>query len=240
MIAFIFSMLGMGGSQLYIPILYWLGMDFKTQAIPLGMLLNVVNSATASVTYARKKILNIQVALPFGFAMILFAPLGAWLNVQLPLKPLLLFFALFTAAAAILMLSGWKPKRGALSTRGRIILGLTSGSVLGLIAGLIGRGGGSFIVPLLYIAGLDPRAAAATSALVVSASGLSSFFAHLATAAAPNWPLWAGCCAAVFVGSRLGSRTMATRLSPRGIKIIFGFVLLAISALIIIKDVILG
>jgi len=50
-IAFVFSMLGMGGSQLYIPILYWMGMDFKTEAIPLGMLLNVVNSASAAITY---------------------------------------------------------------------------------------------------------------------------------------------------------------------------------------------
>ena len=53
-IAFVFSMLGMGGSQLYIPILFWLGMDFKTQAIPLGMLLNVVNSSSAAFTYEEK------------------------------------------------------------------------------------------------------------------------------------------------------------------------------------------
>ena len=44
-IAFVFSMLGMGGSQLYIPVLFWMGLDFKTQAIPLGMLLNMVESA---------------------------------------------------------------------------------------------------------------------------------------------------------------------------------------------------
>lgn len=54
-IAFAFSMLGMGGSQLYIPILYWVGLDFKAAAIPLGMLLNVVNTATATTTYAIKK-----------------------------------------------------------------------------------------------------------------------------------------------------------------------------------------
>ena len=56
-IAFVFSMLGMGGSQLYIPVLFWLGMDFKTQAIPLGMLLNVVNSSSAAFTYAGKRLI---------------------------------------------------------------------------------------------------------------------------------------------------------------------------------------
>ena len=136
-IAFVFSMLGMGGSQLYIPILYWMGMDFKTEAIPLGMLLNVANSSSAAITYGRKKLIKWQVAIPFAAAMILFAPLGVWLNVHLPVKPLLVFFALFTAAAAILMLSGWKPKRGAMSSRGRVLLGVTAGSGLGTIAGMI-------------------------------------------------------------------------------------------------------
>jgi len=37
-IALVFSMLGLGGSGLYIPILYWMGLEFKTEAIPLGML----------------------------------------------------------------------------------------------------------------------------------------------------------------------------------------------------------
>lgn len=168
-IALVFSMLGMGGSQLYIPILYWMGMDFKTEAVPLGMLLNVVNSSSAAFTYTRKKLIAWPIAIPFAITMIAFAPLGVWLNVQLPVKPLLIFFALFTAAAAVLMLSGWKPKRGELSARGRAVLGLTSGSGLGLVAGLIGRGGGSFVVPLLYIAGLEARNAAATSAFVVTA-----------------------------------------------------------------------
>jgi len=236
-IAFVFSMLGMGGSQLYIPILYWMGMDFKTEAVPLGMLLNVVNSSSAAITY---ELIAWGVAIPFAVAMIAFAPLGVWLNVQLPVKPLLAFFALFTASAALLMLSGWKPKGGRLSTRGRVVMGLVAGSGLGTVAGMIGRGGGSFVVPMLYIAGLEAKNAAATSALVVTASGLSSFTSHLATAAQPRWGIWIATVVAVFLGSQLGSRVMAGRLKSRAVRRIFGVVLLGVAALILIKDVWLG
>jgi hypothetical protein len=239
-IAFVFSMLGMGGSQLYIPILMWMGMDFKTEAVPLGMFLNVVNSATATVTYWRKGLISWGIAIPFAIAMIVFAPLGVWLNVQLPVKPLLVFFALFTAAAGALMISGWKPQKGNMSTRSRVVMGLLAGAGLGIIAGMIGRGGGSFAVPLLYMAGLDAQVAVATSALVVTASGVSSVISHIATAARPNWVIWLSCAVAVFLGSSLGSRLMATRLKPRSIKIVFGTLLLGVAALILIFDVILA
>jgi uncharacterized membrane protein YfcA len=239
-ISFVFSMLGMGGSQLYIPILYWMGMDFKTEAIPLGMLLNVVTSSSAAITYGRRGFISWRVGIPFAIAMIVFAPLGVWLNVQLPVKPLLIFFALFTASAAILMLTGWKPTRGDLSSKGRIVLGLTTGSALGLVAGLIGRGGGSFVVPLLFIAGLEAKMAAATSAFVVSCSGLSSFVSHLATAAQPGWIIWATTVISVLLGSQLGSRTMADRLKSRTVRLIFGWVLLGVAAIILTKDVILA
>jgi uncharacterized membrane protein YfcA len=239
-IAFVFSMLGMGGSQLYIPILFWLGMDFKTEAIPLGMLLNVVNSGTAAITYARKRLIDWKLALPFGISMVLLAPVGAWMNIQIPAKPLLLFFALFTATAAVLMLSGWKPKGAGLSVLSRVTLGLGAGSVLGLIAGLIGRGGGSFVVPLLYLAGLNPQAAAATSSLVVTGSGISSFLSHLGTTAQPDWILWFACVASVFLGGRLGSRTMTSHLTPRSIRKVFGVVLLGVAALILVRNVILA
>lgn len=238
-IAFIFSMLGMGGSQLYIPILFWLGMDFKTQAIPLGMLLNVVNSSSAAVTYGRKKLIDWKVAIPFGLAMVLFAPIGTWLNISLPTKPVILIFAVFTATAAILMLSGWKPKRGEFSSKERKILGISGGSVLGLFAGLIGRGGGSFVVPLLYIAGLGAKTAAATSAFVVTCSGTSSFLSHIFTAAQPNWSIWILCVFSVLLGSQLGSRLMATKLKSKYVKIIFGIVLLGVALILIIQNFLL-
>ena len=238
-IAFIFSMLGMGGSQLYIPILFWSGMNFKTEAIPLGMALNVVNSSSSMVVYTIKKLIVWPVALPFAVAMMLFAPIGAWLNVQLPVKPLLVFFALFTMTAGILMLSGWKPQKGISSVKGRLILGITAGSILGIVAGLIGRGGGSFVVPLLFISGLQPKKAAATSSFVATVAGVSSLFSHLKLAAIPNWTLWISCAVAVFIGSQLGSRLMAAKMKSKGVKNVFGFVLIGIALILIVKDVIL-
>ena len=237
-IAFVFSMLGMGGSQLYIPILFWMGLDFKTQAIPLGMLLNVVNSSSAAWTYGRKKLIQWRLAIPFGLSMILLAPVGTWLNINMPTKPVILIFALFTTAAAILMLSGWKPKRGELSQRGQTILGISSGSILGFFAGLIGRGGGSFVVPLLYIAGLEAKLAAATSAMVVTFSGTSSFLSHIFTASQPDWLVWGLSVVSVFLGSQTGSRVMAGRLKSGAVKIIVGVALLGVATLLIVKNVI--
>lgn len=238
-IAFVFSMLGLGGSGLYIPILYWMGLDFKAEAIPLGMLLNVVNSGTAATTYTIKKMVLWQAALPFALTMLILPPVGAWLNVQIPTRPLIAFFAVFTATAATLMLSGWKPKKWEMSSKGRILLGLSGGSILGLVAGLIGRGGGSFVVPLLYIAGLEAKAAAATSAFVVTCSGVSSFIAHLSMAARPNWVIWVSCLIAVFLGSEIGSRVMAEKLKPKGVRTIFGLVLWGVALFLFIHDVIL-
>ena len=119
------------------------------------------------------------------------------------------------------------------------MLGLTAGSGLGTVAGLIGHGGGSVVVPLLYIAGLETRNTAATSAFVVTCSGMSSFISHLATAAQPQWGIWIATVLAVLLGSQFGSRLMAGRLKSRAVKQVFGWVLLGVAALIVVKDVIL-
>jgi len=239
-IALVFSMLGMGGSQLYIPLLFWSGMDFKTEAVPLGMLLNVVNSSSAAATYTRNRLVAWRTGLPFALSMIVFAPVGVLLHLRVPAEGLLVFFALFTALAALLMLSGWKPKRKPLGPKGRVALGLGAGAALGLAAGLIGRGGGSFAVPLLYMTGLDPKRSAATSSVVVTCSGLASFVSHLGSQARPDASVWIACAGAVLLGSQVGSRLMAEKLKSRALKVVFGVVLLGVAALILVKDVILA
>jgi hypothetical protein len=238
-IAFVFSMLGRGGATLYVPILFWLGMDFKTQAIPLGMLLNVANTSIPALTFGLKRMINWKLAIPFGLAMVAFAPLGALLNVNLATKPIILALALFTAISTIPLMRNWHFNHELSAEKG-IGIGVSGGCVLGFFAGLIGRGGGSFVVPLLYVIGLDIKTAAATSAFIVTCSGISSFSSHMTLQAQPQWSIWIPCIIAVLVGSQLGSRLMITKLKSNYLKWIFITINLGVAATLIVKDVILG
>jgi uncharacterized membrane protein YfcA len=52
--------------------------------------------------------------------------------------------------------------------------------------------------------------------------------------------VWSATVLAVLLGSQLGSRLMAERMKSRAVKLVFGWVLLGVAALIIVKDVILS
>jgi len=239
LITFVFSMLGMGGGQLIIPVLFWAGLNFKAEAVPLGLLCGALSATSAASTYIRKGLVNWRVGLPFMVTIVIGPPLGSLVNARLPVKPLIALFALFTASAGVLMLTGWRPKRGQLSATKQWLVGGVGGLSLGFVVGLIGRGGGSFVVPLLYICGLDPKMAAATSAVIVTGSNWSGFLSHLPTAHL-SWHQALAVGAAAVIGAQLGSRAMSSRLNDRQVKVIFGVLLLGVAAVLIVKDVLLA
>ena len=227
-------MLGMGGSQLYIPILYWLGMDFKHEAIPLGLLLNILTSGSSAFTYYRANLVRMGLALPFAISMVVMAPVGAYLNFKVHVGYIILVFALFTLASSLLAYTGWRPDRPISSRRAELILGVCAGSVLGIVVGFAGRGGGAMVVPILLMSGLDPKSAAATSSFIVTLAAISGLIGHLPKAHF-DIPITLGCSVAVVAGSQLGSRIMAHKMRGRTVRYIFATVLLLVG-LILLKD----
>jgi uncharacterized protein len=59
-ISFVFAMLGLGGGMLYVPVLQWLGFPVKTVAIPVGLLLNGLNTFFAFIPYARNGLVDFR------------------------------------------------------------------------------------------------------------------------------------------------------------------------------------
>ena len=230
-VSILFSMLGMGGSMLYVPILHWLGLPLKALAIPLGLLLNGVTTLSAFIGYARRGLVDIRGGLPAAVAGLIMAPLGARLVEVVPRETLILLFAGAVAVAALRTL--WQarapePERLIAPAR-RAIVGAAVGGFAGFVAGLLGIGGGFIVAPMLMTLGYPTKRAAATTSFVVVFSSFSGFLGHVA--AGHIEPLLATLTVvAVILGSQLGSWLMASKARPSWVKWAYGVLLLAVAA----------
>jgi hypothetical protein len=172
---------------------------------------------------------DVQVGLPLILASTLAAPLGALTTSRVNIKIFTAILAGVIFLASLRMLFSDKTEVAAeeVGTRRRVIGGGAIGLVIGFMAGLLGIGGGVFIVPLLiYILRVPTKIAAATSIFIVVFSSFSGFITHVSLARADwNFILLAACFS--FAGGQVGSRIMAEKLKGRTVRRLFGIVLLA-------------
>ena len=227
----LFAMLGLGGSLLYVPLFKWFGYDFKSVAIPTALLLNGVTALTAALYYLRAKMVDVKGAMPLIITSLVGAPCGALLTEVVPTRILLVLFiaGVVVAAVRMLMVSGQKEPTTMMPARKRMILTGAAGFGIGMIAGMLGLGGGFLVVPMLIAMGYPTKKAAATSAFVVVFSSFSGFLGHVA-AGHFDMTLMIGGLVAVIIGSRLGAQLMHEKANPRLIKQMFGVVLLLVAA----------
>lgn len=240
LLSILFSFLGMGGAVIYVPLFYWLGVDLLS-AIAAALLLNVVTTASASFTYLRKNVVDLHTAAPFIVASAFAAPTGAYISMAVPEDFVLRVFSVVVAAAGVLMIllkNVHEAEFGSSMTKSsRQKVGLVLGGIIGLIAGLIGVGGGIFLVPVLIFLGFGVKRAPATSAIVVMFSSLFGFISHISSVEIEVQTLLILGVVA-FAGGQLGSRLMY--LKSEGIRIffetyfkkIFGILLLFISMML--------
>jgi uncharacterized membrane protein YfcA len=234
-ISFFLSMLGLGGAQLYVPIFYWLGMNLKTEAISMALLLNFITQMSASTTYLRKRLVDAVAGLPLLITSAIFPVVGANFTNRLSTRWIILIIGIILISVSIQTFFDWKRSGKASGRRQKIIIGLVAGSLIGFIIGFIGHGGGSFVVPTLLILGFAPKNAAATSSFICAFSSLTGFLTH-ASQARINWNLYLPGAIAAVIGSQLGSRFMAVRMKSETLKRLFAGVLFLIGVQLILKE----
>jgi uncharacterized membrane protein YfcA len=121
----------------------------------------------------------------------------------------------------------------------KILISLIAGSILGLVAGIVGIGGGIYLVPLIIILGLGTgKEAAACGAIFVwlnSFSGLISRFQYNSINLTDYIPL----IVAVVAGGILGSFMGSFKFSPKAMENILGTVIIFAIIFLIRKIVIL-
>ncbi len=227
LVAILFSLLGLGGGIIYTPLFYLAGLPLLT-AIPVALLLNMLSTASASVTYLKQRLVDIKIAAPIILTSIPGALAGSYIARQMNTKAivLLLSIVLFLAGLRILLFRniGFSVKVG---ENEKVLLCAGSGFLIGVISSIVGIGGGTFIVPLLIILGYETKNAAATSTFVIVFISLAGFTGHIIQGVEQldvSLLLFAG--AATIIGAQLGSRLIFKRISSGVIEKMFALVLI--------------
>ena len=103
-----------------------------------------------------------------------------------------------------------------------VLIGIPTGAILGVVAGLVGIGGGIWLSPLLILAGMaDPKRAAATSSVFIVANSISGFLGQ-SLSKPIDLAILLPLALVVLGGGLLGSRLGALRLDHDKLRVIVG------------------
>ena len=225
----VLTIAGVGAAFVIIPTFYWLGIPL-TQAMAVALLLNAISMTFASVNYIRYRLVVFKAAVPIIVLAVFFSPLGAYSTKYFSKGSLILAFGVFLLFAGSMMLF-YSPKAKGHApppSRRELGTGIGLGIGAGYLGGLLGVGGGNFIVPALVWLGFDSKKAAATTAFIVIFSSLSGFFGHAAIGDL-NWRLLIGSAVGSVAGAVVGSWLMGLKLEAGQVKKVIGIVLYAIA-----------
>jgi uncharacterized membrane protein YfcA len=201
--------------------------------------LNLLVTSVGSFNFIRNKHAKLKLILPFLVSSIPMAYLGGSLALPKEVFYWILLVSLLFVVARIYLWDQVSLQLN-LSEPGRLAVSVLSGGVLGLIAGIVGIGGGIYLVPLIIILGIgSAKQAAACGAIFIwlnSASGLVARAQYNAINLTDYIPI----VIAVIAGGLIGSWLGAGKLSTKNMEKILGAITIVAIGFLIRKLIITG
>jgi len=225
LIAFFYSSVGHGGASGYLAIMALFG--FAPESIRFyALILNLVVSAIAFISYYRAGFFRWRKVVPFLITSIPAAYIGATFSINPMAYKIILGIMLLIAVTRMLLVGNTENNT---TKDPPILLALGIGLILGLGSGIIGIGGGILLSPILILAKYARiKEASAASALFIflnSASGLAGLMTNQFSFQS-NIIYWIlAVMIAGLSGSAIGSRTF----SELNLKRVLSLVLIAAS-----------
>ncbi len=211
LVAALYGSVGHGGASGYIALLVLAGLAAGRAAFP-ALALNLIVAGLAAWNFQRAGHLRWNLLWPLAVASVPMAFLGGVWRLPPHTYRIVLGLTLLAGAARFLFL---RQEVVARTLPGRFsLIGPLIGAALGLVAGMVGVGGGIFLSPLLMFLGwANAKETAAVSAVFIWVNSASGLIARQVTGRA-EWGLVLLLAAAVLLGGALGSWLGAQRL-PR-------------------------
>jgi uncharacterized membrane protein YfcA len=244
-----FSMVGQGGGSTYVPVLLAAGMEFYA-ASTTSLFMIMVASLAATLVFGRKKTVDWKLLLSIVPLAVLGSFAGGYVAQFVSVVVLKIIFAVVLIIAAFFMLrpttEGKSPSfmpqwacwdRCCGEYQYRISMGLLipATGVAGFIAGMIGVGGGLFLLPLLVLLfGCPTRIAIGVSSTYVGITALPGFIGHLVGGSTFNIWVALPLAAAAFAGASLGPM-LSLKTSIGKLRVVLAIVLIALAVWMVVN-----
>ncbi|MFQ6008677.1 MAG: sulfite exporter TauE/SafE family protein [Candidatus Zixiibacteriota bacterium] len=215
--------LGLGGGEIMVPFLTVIaGVDIKS-AVPVSVTAIVVNSFSASNEYLKKGMVDFELVIVLAIFLVMGNIAGSNLSFFVPADYVKLLLTVLLVYTAFSLLKGrTTPQRLVFSDNRTNYLQycLVLALLVGTLAGLVGIGGGVFLIPILYLlVGLPLTTARGTSSLMIcfaSASATAVYFMNDMIEYSIASPVIVG----IALGGKLGG-FFGTAAKPIIIRIVF-------------------
>ena len=228
--AILYSSVGFGGGSTYLALLLIWEIPYYIFPV-IALLCNIIVVSGNSINYIRAGNYNFKLLIPFLLGSIPFAFFGGTLSIEKKLFEILLFIVLFVAGILLLINNKSYKNNNLVIKKPNFILSFSIGSILGLISGIVGIGGGIFLSPILFLLKLEkPKIIVTTASLFILLNSISGIFGQLTKENIINdllqyWPLFLS----VLIGGHIGNYLNLKIFTNRTLTIMTSFLVIFVA-----------
>ena len=177
--AILYSSVGFGGGSTYLALLLIWNIPYYIFPI-IALLCNIIVVSGNSFNYVRAGNHNFKLLLPFIIGSVPFAFFGGTLKIEKDIFEILLFFVLSIAGLLLLINNKSYEVDNFITKKINPITSFFIGSLLGLISGIVGIGGGIFLSPILFLLKVEkPKIIVTTASLFILINSISGILGQL-------------------------------------------------------------
>ena len=215
--AILYSSVGFGGGSTYLALLLiW---DIPYYIFPvIALMCNIIVVSGNSFNYIRAGNHNFNLLLPFLIGSIPFAFLGGALKIDKDFFEILLFLVLSIAGILLLINNKSYENENLTIKKINFIYSLIIGSVLGLVSGIVGIGGGIFLSPILFLLKAErPKIISTTASLFILINSISGILGQFNKDKTFDelmnyWPLFSSVLIGGLIGNYLNLKIFSNRI----------------------------
>ncbi len=228
---------GMSAAAVITPMLVtFLHMD-PYMAVGIALSSDVLASAVSAYTYGKNKNLDIKNGLIMMASVLTFTVVGSYVASLVPSSTMGSFSVFMTMMLGVKFIvkpvMTTKEAMQDVPARKRAVQSIISGSVIGMICGFIGAGGGMMMLLILTsVLGYELKTAVGTSVFIMTFTALTGAVSHFAIGGAPDWFVFVLCVVFTLLWARIAA-VFANKATPKTLNRVTGIILVILGIVVL-------